>query len=106
MQPVATVLPMPKIEEDFTSEQPDYDDKDEEELEGSDLDDMCLVDLCSSDDDDVSELVPVDFYPVTAIAKHACYSLFISYIPKHVCTLDEVDCLQQTILAWLATLSQ
>ena len=61
---------MPKIEEDFTSEQPDYDDKDEEELEGSDLDDMCLVDLCSSDDDDVSELVPVNFYPVIAIAKH------------------------------------
>ena len=51
---------MPQIEEDFSLEQPDYDDKDEEELEGSDVDDLSLVDLCSSDDDDdVSELVLV-----------------------------------------------
>ena len=60
LQPVATVLPMPQIEEDFSPDEADYDDKDEEDLEGSDVDDLSLVDLCSSDDDDdVSELVPV-----------------------------------------------
>ena len=51
---------MPTIEDYFSLEQPDYDGMVEEELEGSDVDDFSLVDLCSSDDDDdMSELVPV-----------------------------------------------
>ena len=51
---------MPQIEEDFSPDEADYDDKDEDDLEGSHVDDLSLVDLCSSDDDDdVSELVSV-----------------------------------------------
>ena len=52
---------MIKIEDYFSLDQRDYDEMGEEESEGSNMDDVSLVDLCSSDDDDdyMSELVPV-----------------------------------------------
>ena len=52
---------MIKIEDYFSLDQRDYDEMGDEESEESDMDDVSLVDLCSSDDDDddMSELVPV-----------------------------------------------